>query len=123
MPLYDLRCETCNQTERDVHHAIKAPHPACPKCGGSRSHVPSAFSPERYFHGDEQWSRRWYIHPDNVAAAQRDMPEVAQCITPQGVKFAGRMEERAFVRAMARSGNRYQSEVELDEQIIHGGTP
>ncbi|MFN2286715.1 MAG: zinc ribbon domain-containing protein [Chromatocurvus sp.] len=38
MPLYDYRCERCTSTFETLH-ALTAPAPACPECGGSSAKV------------------------------------------------------------------------------------
>jgi len=112
MPIYQLRCPTCEHRWEDVAPASRRIEIPCPTCGccpvetdfttwvGKR--LPTA---ERRFTEREGTSLRFGFHEDEVAEARRELPNTR--ITDQGdVVFEGTGSIKVFERDVERMRER-----------------
>jgi len=112
MPMYDLRCATCRH-EWEAFHAMRNPHPDCPRCGGSSWSVPTAVKLDRVFHGEsEELSVVEGWNPKEVEEARAELgkhnPDAANCIKDNGdVYFRDRAQQRTYAKALQNMTNRF----------------
>lgn len=104
MPMYDFKCD-CGFT----HEAFKKmndPAPECPKCGGPCHVVPSQFSTEREWHGQESTSMALRFDKAHEAEVARDIPSI-QLNDDGFAVFKNNAHQRKVYKELEAAKNRY----------------